>query len=160
MHLRFPTSILHAAALLALVLAAGCSIRVELPDSFLELHRSPYELKAIAADNSIFWVERFDPPGKGQNLEFWIESLRRDLVTNRGYTLLAESALESGDGTPGHEMTLETVTKGRPYRYLVAIFVAGSESSPLVYAARYTAEKAAFEGHEAAVRAVLRSLEF
>jgi hypothetical protein len=164
---RPPLPLLRAAALLplalVLVLAAGCStppIRADLPDSFLELERSPHEFKAVAADNSILWVERFEPPGTGQNLAFWIESLRQDLVTNRGYTLLAESPIQSRDGIPGHEMTLEAFTKGRPYRYLIAVFVAGSKNSPIVYAARFTAEKEAFDGHEEEVRSVLRSLDF
>lgn len=144
----------------ACLVLVGCAIQVDLPQEFLVLSRSSTMLRATTADDTIFWVERFDLPDQGSDLAFWVAALKEDFVGNRGYTLLEEEPFETERGIQGQQLQFEATVEGQPCRYLVALLVTegGALSSPQAFVARMTADKARYQNHVDAVTTALRTL--
>src|SRR5690606_12571871 len=59
------------------------------PEGFLVVDDGWDRVKAIATDESMFWVRSFDDPHRG-SLDFWHATLKSDLVDHRGYVVLDE----------------------------------------------------------------------
>lgn len=143
-----------------LLVLQSCAIHVDLPEQFLGIDETSSTFKAMTADDAIFFVEKFDLPKSGGRLEFWASALKNDFVENRGYTKLDEGSIGSSNGTDGIRMTFEATTKGRVYRYFVAVFVREQWTGPSLYAARFTAEKETFEKHIDGVQKAIETLRF
>ena len=146
---------------LLLALIAGCAspIRATLPDDFLELDGPPRELKAVTADDARLWVREF-PDRDGGQLEFWSDSLRNDLIEQRGYEPLGEpEEITDGTGRRGIVQTYAVRHLGADQRYLIAVFVLGSGKDQRVRTAEFVAPTALFDGYVDDIRTALRSLE-
>lgn len=144
-------------ALLCLVALPSCKITVDLPQQFLVTERSKAEFKATTAADAIFWIEKYELPERGENLEFWADALKNDFVENRGYTLIDSDDVKTSAGLAGVQMTFEATIQGQAYSYLVAIFVEPARlfSNPIACVARFTAEKSEFARHADAVKAAI-----
>jgi len=110
-------------AVLALVLA-GCraGLSIEPPPSFLVIARDRREVKAITPDEVKLWVREFDDP-HGASASFWGDTLRNELLKNRGYVLIGERKVSDRDGREGLELLMEATAQGQAHRYLMTLFV-------------------------------------
>lgn len=138
--------------LLAILALTSCSTPTS-PDGFLMVEGSRRELKAIAPDDSLYWVREFRDGMKG-DFDFWSETLENEFVGNRGYTLLDKRSLE-WDGVPGVEFLFEVTSGGRARRYLITMATRPGALANTIRVAEYVADKEKFEEHVGAVRAAL-----
>ena len=144
-----------SAAATVLFALSSCAIQADLPDEFLVMTATAHEFKAITPTDAVFWVQEYDLPARGENLDFWVAALKKDFIDHRGYTLLESESIKTVAGESGLQMLFEANVAGRPYRYLVALFV---RSGPIARVARYTAEKAEFEAQVDGVKSAILSL--
>ncbi len=135
------------------LLSSGC-LSIDLPEDFLRIHRSPSQIKLMAADESKLWVRDFDDDDQG-DLQFWSQALREDFVENRGYTLIEEGTVKDPGDREGREWLFETTTHGQPYRYLVTLFVFEGWFSNTIRVSEFVARKAAFDRYLEDVRAAV-----
>jgi len=108
----------------ALAFACGCGTTLDLPENFVavdEGNLGPYEARGVSADGMGIAV-RLEENAENGTLAFWTEAVRRQLAS-RGYTLDKTEDVESDAGLAGTLMTFTTDRGGRPYTYLVAVFV-------------------------------------
>ena len=158
--MRASNPITHALACAFLVTLTSCAIHVDLPNKFLITNESSSELKATTADNAIFWVQKYELPENGKNLDFWVDALKNQFVENLGYVLLEEEPIETTDGEKGTQMMFETTIQGQTYRYLLSAFVQDGTwpwNNPIIRVARFTAEKDKFDKHVDAVKKAMRT---
>lgn len=134
--------------LLALLALQGCA-KLTPPAGFLEVESSRRELKAVAADESLYWTRTFDVP-KDSDLAFWSEALENELVAERGHVVLDKKKTTVG-GIDAIELTIEGTFGGEAKRYWMVFFLEAGRR-PKVVTIEYIADKAAFEKHLAAVR--------
>lgn len=112
--------------LAALALAACRVSEVKTPDGFValtddQIEYYPYEWKAVSPDGAVVVVRERENEQEG-SLDFWAESLKREITERNGYKLLDEGPVE-GRNAKGHLMNFEVLYGGLPYRYTVALFV-------------------------------------
>lgn len=132
--------------------AAGCAT-VPLPVGFVE-HDAPVgEKKAVAADESLFWFRAFSDPARG-SLGFWREALQRELVEDRGYTLVEERETEMR-GLPAVEYRFEATVGGVVRGYLLCVAVEEGWWRNRILTAEYVADRDRFETHLSSVRDAL-----
>ena len=145
---------MRAATGLALLLAvtAGCAAPPA-PDGFLVVDDGAGHVKAIASDDSMFWVRTFRDDLRG-SLDFWHETLTGDFVDHRGYAALDERSVR-WDGVDAIEMTFETTARGRARRYLVTLRVDEGVFADRIRVAEFVADKGTFDEHLPLVRAAL-----
>lgn len=137
---------------LALSLLSACAVPPA-PDGFLVVDDGMDTVKAIAPDESMFWVRSFDDPHQG-TLDFWRETLRNDLVDHRGYVLLDEREV-TWRGAAAVRFTCEVTSKGRARRYLVTFRIDEGTVGNEIHVAEFVADKAVFDQHVDAVVAAL-----
>lgn len=135
-------------SLLALFVLQGCA-KLTPPTGFLEVESSRRELKAVAADESLYWTRTFDVP-KGSDLAFWSEALENELVAERGHVVLDKKKTTVG-GAEAIELTIEGSFGGEAKRYWMLFFLEPGGQSK-VRTVEYIADKVAFDKHLAAVR--------
>lgn len=154
---RMPSKrVVVVGALLAL-LSSSC-VTMQVPDAFLVTERGTSELKAITPEETKLWVREFSDPDQG-DLAFWSEALRRDLVENRGYTLLSEGKIRDGRGREGKELLLEATVQGRPVRELLALFVHEGTFEHTIRVVELVGEKEPFDAAVDDVRAAIGTLQ-
>lgn len=145
-------------ALLSLLLAFVSScVSMQVPERFLVTARGTDELKAITPEETKLWLREFSDPDRG-DLAFWSEALRRDLVENRGYTLLSEGKIEDASGNVGTELLLEATIQGRAVRELLALFVFPGAFEHRIRVVELVGEKEPFEAALPEVRASIKTL--
>ncbi len=108
----------------SLALACGCETTLDLPDNFVavdEHNLRGYEARGVSADGMVVAV-RLEDNAENGTLAFWTEAIERQLAS-RNYTLAKTENVTSDAGLDGTLMTLNTDRGGRPYTYLVAVFV-------------------------------------
>lgn len=142
----------------ALALLSPSCVTMQVPDRFLVTERGTDELKAITPEETKLWVRDFGDPDRG-DLAFWSETLRRDLVDNRGYTLLAEGKVEDAEGNVGRELLLEATIQGRAVREMLALFVYAGTFENRIRVVELVGEKEPFDAVVEEVRAAVRTLE-
>ncbi len=147
-----------AVFLAALFLLGACSISMALPGEFLQLESDGSELKATTPDDARLWVRQFEDRDRG-DLQFWAESLKLDLVRNRGYELVEETELRDGEGREGVQMQFALTTQGEPHGYLVALFVFEATSANMILTGEFVAPPPVFEEHLEAVQASLLTIQ-
>jgi hypothetical protein len=128
------------------------------PDGFLRLETGGDELKATTPDGARLWVREFDDRDCG-TLAFWAEAVENDLVENRGYVRDRGAEIEDADGHPGRLQRYSATAAGEPHGYLIAIFVIEGVNTNTIRTAEFTAPRATFDAHAAAVEAALRTIE-
>ena len=144
--LRFSFPLLAALAL------TSCAVPTP-PTGFLKVAGGGHELKAIAPDDSLYWLREFRDGMRG-DFDFWSEALENEFVDQRGYTLLEKRSLQ-WNGVPGVEFLFEVTAAGRARRYLVTLATRRGTLANTIRVAEYVADKEVFEEHVAAVRAAL-----
>ena len=140
------------------VLAACSALSMALPPEFLQLETGRGELKATTPDDGLLWVREFVDRDQG-DLGFWTESMRRDLVENRGYVLVDERPVQDGEGRPGTQLRFRLTTEGQPHGYLVTIFVLDGSSTNTIRVAEFVAPAAVFDARADAVRTAMLTVE-
>ena len=143
---------------LALLLAACGAVSMDLPPDFLQLETPRAELKATTPDDARLWVRQFADRDQG-DLAFWAETLKLDLVRNRGYVLSDESEIRDGKGTEGVRMQFGVTTEGEPHGYLVAVFVHEGGSENTIVVAEFVAPTAVFEKYLDAVETSMSTID-
>lgn len=143
---------------LALLLGASCSISMDLPPDFLQIESGRAELKATTPDDARLWVRQYDDPDQG-DLEFWAETLKLDLVRNRGYVLVEETEVQDAEGRKGRQMQFSLTAEGEPHGYLVAIFVCEGASTNVIRVAEFVASRAAFAEYLDAVKVSMLTIQ-
>lgn len=123
------------------------------PEGFLVVDDGWDRVKAIATDESMFWVRSFDDPHRG-SLDFWHATLKSDLVDHRGYVVLDERDVR-WEGAPAVELLCEVTAKGRARRYLVTFRVEEGALVHEIHVAELVADKETFDAHLAGARAAL-----
>ncbi len=144
---------LQALLLLALAGAAAACTTPPAPADFLVVDGGRGEVKAIAPDDSLFWVRQFRDGMRG-DFAFWAEALEKEFVESRGYTLLEKRQVK-WNGAPGVELLFEVSAAGKARRYLATMAVAPGSFAHTIRMAEYVADKERFDQHLAAVRAAL-----
>lgn len=140
------------AAVFGLLCLGGCAA-VDAPEAFRPHASAMGEVKAVAADESLFWYREFRDDEDGA-LDFWVEAVRRDLVDGRGYTPIADREVTI-DGDPGVEMHYEVTVGGVARGYLLCVAVRPGLLSSTIRVGEYVADKGRFDEHLGAVRAAL-----
>jgi hypothetical protein len=112
-------------ALLALFGASqwGCNtFAVKTPSGYVKYKRSGEFYKAVAPDNALIVIRSWDNDPRG-TLQFWSDTLKRDLAKVRGYKFVKDAEIKNGQGKKGRQLVFEGTYRGRMYRYEVALFV-------------------------------------
>ena len=143
-------------AVLLLVANAAC-ISYAPPARFLVTERTCDEAKALTPEESKVWLRTFEDDKRG-GLAFWVDALKDDLLKTRGYILIEESEVQTGGGTPGKALVLETSPQGRATRELLAVFVNSGLFADEIRVLEYVAEQPAFMQEVGGVRGSLKSL--
>jgi len=140
------------AFLASFVLTVGCAAPLA-PDGFTVVDDGVGHTKAIASDDSMFWVRTFRDDLDG-TLTFWHETLVGDFVDHRGYARLEEREIHWG-GVPAIEMIFEATARGRTRRYLVTLRIEEGLLANRIHIAEFVADKTVFDDHLDVVREAL-----
>lgn len=96
---------------------------VATPDGFVEIEQYGFVYKAVSPDGSVIAVRHRDNEQEG-DLEFWSEVFEREMVEGKGYRLVEEQQVTSGDGVSGTHLQLEYAHEGdTPFHYGLTVFV-------------------------------------
>ena len=142
--------------LLTVPALTGC-ISLDAPGRFLLIEKGLREAKAVSSDDARIWVKVFKDPVQG-DLRFWSEVLQKDLVEERGYTLISTDTIQDARSRDGFELLTEVTVEGIPHRYLVTLFVREGWTSNRIVCARYIAPKKTFDTHLDDVRKTFSNL--
>lgn len=142
--------------LLAAVLSitTGCQT-LPTPEHFVELDGGE-GTQFVTADDAKVWVRSFPVDEEG-SLEFWCAAFVNETVEKRGYDLVEDNPVES-NGLRGQELIFSTQVEGRPYRYLVTLYLRPGWFRNQVQVVEYLAEEETFAKHLASVRTARASL--
>ncbi len=134
---------------------SGCrTFSLRPPAGYVRYERSRQYYRALSPDNSVIVVSSRRNRPKG-DLNFWVETLKRDFTSVRGYKFLREADVKTADGTQGKSLWFEGSHQGRMYTYQVAIFVAKSR----IFSVETATETESLERHEKAFDAAVSSLK-
>ena len=139
-------------------LGACSSLSIELPPEFLQLETGRGEVKATTPDDGLLWLRQFDDRDQG-DLEFWAESMKLDLVDNRGYVQVGDEQLLDALGQEVMQMQFRLTTAGEPHGYLVCLFVFEGYWSNTILVAEFVAPERVFQGHLDAVKAAMLTID-
>lgn len=142
------------------LLAACGALKLQLPAEFLPLEERP-DFKAVTADDARVWCREFSEPNGG-DLAFWAETLRHDLVEQRGYTLVAEGDVADGDSHAGKWFECAATVDGERRGYLVAVFRIDRgllKKRPYVRTLEFTAREEDFQRLLPAVKQAIPTLQ-
>jgi hypothetical protein len=116
-------------AFVALAGAAGCGrpFKVETAPGMVELENQEpdYQYRAMTPEGVVMAVRVIDTGDQG-NLDFWERATVLRMRQMNGYALLGASDVKSKDGTPGKELHFGHDENGKPYVYVLRLFVAQS----------------------------------
>jgi hypothetical protein len=108
--------------LLVWIAAAACAAPMPVPKEFVELKDYGYGWRAITSDDARLRVSDQTEPTEG-GIEFWAETLRLDLVNQRGYEQVATGEVQNAAGTTGRWYQFAANVRGEKVGYLVAVWV-------------------------------------
>jgi hypothetical protein len=149
---------LTGSLLLTTLLAGACKTSITLPNDFVELGDRGEGLRAVTADDARLRVRTLGDPTEG-SIEFWSETLRNDLVQQRGYELVNSGEVQDGAGQSGRWLEFATNVRGERIGLLVAIWVRQSLlGGPSLQVVEFAAREPAFGSRVAAVRQSLASV--
>lgn len=146
-----------ALAIGALTLPACQSVSMTLPSKFLQLETDRSQLKAMTPDDGMLWVREFADGDQG-DLSFWVETLRNDLTSQRGYIVDDAGDVRDAAGRLGRRMTCSVNRDGEPYRYLIAVFVQRGTWTNTIRVVEFTARQPVFDANVADVLAAIPTL--
>jgi hypothetical protein len=112
-----------AFAAMAVTMVAGCSHTMTLPGGFVQLGndaRGAYLVRGISADKAVVALEQHPNPKNG-TLDFWVQAMKDEMKTGRGYELSGEENVTSQSGEAGHMMTFKQESTDN--RYVLCVYV-------------------------------------
>ena len=92
-----------------------------LPSGFVRLEDAA-EFRAVTSDRGKLWLRDFRDPDRA-DLAFCADSMRHDLVEQRGYELIAEGEVRDADQQVGRWLEFQTGIGGEKHGYLLAVWV-------------------------------------
>lgn len=148
--------------LLAVAAAGGaCATPITLPDDFVVLGGSGEGHRAVTADDARLRVRSLGEPTEG-SIEFWSETLRNDLVQQRGYELVGSGEVNDSGGQSGRWLEFATNVRGERVGLLIAVWERRSWLpwlfAPQLQVVEFAAPEPVFGSRVAAVRAALASV--
>jgi hypothetical protein len=141
-----------------LVCTAACATPITLPPEFVELRDGGAGYRAVTADDARLRVHDLSEPTEG-GIEFWSETLRNELVQQRGYDAVGDGEVRDRDGVPGRWQEFAANVGGERVGYLIAIWVRQPGfpwlGGPYLQVVEYAAREPVFAARRAAVQAAL-----
>ena len=113
---------------LALLLATvGCrSFDIKTPPNMIELeHDASFEYRAMTPEGVVLGVRVIDQGDKRADVPFWARAIALHMKELSGYALLQTSEVTTRDGVKGTELRFGHDEHGKPYAYIVRIYVVG-----------------------------------
>lgn len=142
-----------------LVLTAACAAPLTLPKEFVELKDPGEGYRAVTSDDARLRVREFREATEG-DVAFWGETLRLDLVQQRGYEPVDAGELTNAVGV-GRWYEFAANVDGERVGYFVAVWARPASwllGSPKLVVVEFAARDAVFRQRLAAVRAALATL--
>jgi len=156
--LRVPAP-LFLSCFCALLLGSACAtFHMPTPDNFAEVQSSRWSLWALTSEEDKLVVTYFRSDVK-QDLRFWANAVRNNLVGERGYTLVEEGAFKTDAGIPGHRFLFELSMGEVPYRYLLVLFATQGWWAQHIYTAQFLCEKINYAKSAPAVEDALEKFQ-
>ncbi|MCX8037852.1 MAG: hypothetical protein N3D11_12545 [Candidatus Sumerlaeia bacterium] len=141
-----------------LTLVDGCVFRMTTPENFVRVKQSiwtPSAFHALTPQEDKLLVRHFTS-GEKQTLKFWADTLRNNLVEERGYTLREEGEFKTDAGLAGHRFLFEITMSDVPYCYELVVFVTQTWRRQHIYAAEFLCQKKNFDANRPAVEKALK----
>ena len=122
---------------LALTLApAGCGpiFTLDTPSGMIELKdQRSYAYRAMTPDGVVLGVRVIEDAGK-TDVAFWVQAVTLHMKELSGYALLSSVDVTTASGSAGKELRFGHDEAGKPYVYVVRIFVAPKHQLVIVEA--------------------------
>lgn len=112
---------LRAFGFAALLFGAACAAPMKLPKEFVELRDPGEGFRAMTSDGARLRLRDLAEPTDG-GAEFWADTLRIDLVQQRGYQQLDAGEVKNANGEPGRWLRFAANVDGERYGYFVAVW--------------------------------------
>ena len=148
--------------LLALLAMTACATPIELPSSFVELGDGGDGFRAMTSDDARVWVRTMTDPSPG-DVDFWAETLKRDLVEQRGYEFVSACDVENAAGESGRCLELVANHRGQRVDYMIAIWArdrAWPWSGKEIRLVEFAAEHEAYERRIDAMREAMSTVNW
>jgi hypothetical protein len=106
-----------------LALAACSPFDIKTPPSMIELkHQTDYAFRAMTPDGVVIGVRVIGDAGKA-DVAFWSRAVALHMNELSGYALLGTSDVTTQGGVKGQELRFGHDERGKPYAYVVRVFV-------------------------------------
>ena len=151
---------LRLAAILLLVFATACAAPITLPKGFVELRDGGQGYRAVTSDGARLRVRDLTEP-TGGGVEFWTETLRLDLVQQRGYQQIDAGEVKDAAGEPGQWLRFAANVDGERFGFLVAVWSHDPWwplASNYLRVVEFTAREEVFAAHVEAVQQALATV--
>jgi hypothetical protein len=143
-----------------LLLAAACAAPMQAPKDFVVLRDAGEGWRAVTSDGARLRVRDLADRTPA-TAEFWADTLRRDLVEQRGYELVGSGEVKNAAGADGRWLELTANVRGERVGYLIALWVVEPSlptSDPYLRVVELAAREDVFRAHVEAVRSALSSV--
>jgi hypothetical protein len=144
-----------------ILFAGGCAtFQIPTPENFAKRASTRTSFSALTAEEEKLLVRHFTVLEK-QDIKFWTEAARNNLVQERGYTLIENGEFKTDGGVVGHRFLFELSMGDVPYRYLLVVFSTQSRifwfwKRQHIYTAEFLCEKKNYDKHSPAVEKALK----
>lgn len=121
-------TLIFACFSLALVAGCGRPFDVKTAPGFVELDNqeaSSYDYRATSPEGVVFSVKHVDYPEEKGDIAFWTRAVTLQMRDVTGYALLDTKDATALGGTKGKALTFGHDEDGKPYIYLVTIYMRG-----------------------------------
>jgi hypothetical protein len=144
----------------ALALLGACKVPMDTPANFVELRDGGDGWRAVTSDGARLRVRDLHDSTRA-TAQFWADTLRTDLVQQRGYELVASGEVANQAGGSGSWLELVANVHGERIGYLIAIWVLEPSlptSNPYLRVVEFAARDDVFRAHVGAVRSALSTV--
>ena len=105
--------------------ACGKPFDIKTPPSMIELpHQTDYAYRAMTPDGVVVGVRVIEDAGKA-DVAFWSRAVALHMNELSGYALLGTGDVTAQGGVKGKELRFGHDERGKPYSYIVRVFVEG-----------------------------------
>lgn len=144
-------------ALGALATACGPTTYVTAPSGFAQLEDDQLPdgiaQKVISSDGALIVLREREHTPKS-DLNFWTDSLQREITAGRGYTLLSAEDVTTSGGLKGKLMHFKGAYRDATWRYSVALFLVDDE----IVTVETAIQEKEWPTHEANLQGAIKSL--
>lgn len=146
-------------ALALAALLASCAAPMQLPRSFVALGDAGEGYRAVTDDDGRLWVRTMFDPTEGDP-EFWVGTLKRDFLEERGYELIDEGECRDVHGKSGRWLEMTANVGGERVDYMIAVWIAPRWllGGNWIQTVEFVAGHEVYERRIAAVRASLSTV--